>query len=197
MTRKDRKIKTNSTSGLNNINDIYEEYHDELKGYIKKRVPLKDDVEDILQNVFYNLAKIDLAENPIEQISSWLYSVTKNQIIDKTRKKKEERLPSLKNDFISDDDYDKDISEILSDPADNPEIEYIQSLMWGELEIALNELPYEQRNIFELTELQGFSFKEISETVNIPINTLISRKRYAVLYLREKLRDLYDDIIKN
>jgi RNA polymerase sigma factor (sigma-70 family) len=163
---------------------IYREYKDELKGYISKRISFKEDVEDILQNVFYNLVKVDLIENPIEHISSWLYTVTHNQITDFYRKKKEERIPVLSEDD-AEDDLVKNLPELLVDPEDNPEIKYIQSLVWIELEIALADLPAEQRTVFELTELEGFSFKEISESTGIPVNTLLSRKRYAVLYLRE------------
>lgn len=175
------------------VGKIYEEHQAELKGFISRRVSFKEDVEDILQNVFYNLSKIDLDENPIEQISSWLYSVARNQIIDRNRKKKEERLPELKN--ASTDDLLNDISEILASTNDTPETEYLQSLVWEELDIALNELPEEQKVVFELTELQGFSFKEIAESTGIPVNTLISRKRYAVVHLRERLKDLYNDIL--
>ncbi len=177
------------------VGKIYKEHQAELKGFISKRVSFKEDVEDILQNVFYSLSKVDLNENPIEQISAWLYSVARNQIIDRNRKKKEERLPELKND--ADDDFLTDISEILISTNDTPETEYLKSLVWKELETALEELPEEQKVVYELTELEGFSFKEIAESTGIPVNTLISRKRYAVLYLREKLKELYKDILYN
>lgn len=183
-------------NGKNNDTDvakIYQEHQGELKKFISYRVSFKEDVEDILQNIFYNLSKIDLDENPIEQVSSWLYSVARNQIIDRNRKKKEERIPEFKHN--SDDDILNDISEILLSDNTNPETEYLQSLLWEELEIALNELPEEQKIVFELTELQGFSFKEISESTKIPVNTLISRKHYAVLHLRKRLKNLYDEII--
>lgn len=179
------------------VGKIYEEHQAELKGYISKRVAFKEDVEDILQNVFYSLSKVDLVENPIEQISSWLYSVAKNQIIDRSRKKKEERLPDHSGDSSesNENDFLIDISNILSDPADSPEMAYIQSLFWEELELALNELPEEQKTVYELTELEGFSFKEIAESTGIPVNTLISRKRYAVLHLRDRLKYLYDELL--
>ena len=177
----------------NDVSQIYNDYQAELKGYISRRVSFKEDAEDILQNVFYQLAKIDLNENPIEQISSWLYSVARNQIIDRSRKKKEEKMPQYSNG--EDDDFILEISEILADEGNTPEMAYFQSLVWEELEVALNELPEEQRTVFELTELEGFSYKEISESTGIPVNTLLSRKRYAVLYLRECLKDLHDEIL--
>lgn len=190
------------TNGLQKILDdpadiphVYEEYQADLKGFISRRVTLKEDAEDILQNVFYNLSKIDLVENPIQQISSWLYSVTRNQIIDRNRKRKEERLPLLSNDD-SDDDFWIDITEILADTADSPDTTYLQSLVWEELEAALKELPEEQKTVFELNEMQGFSFKEISESTGIPVNTLLSRKRYAILYLRERLKVLFEELVR-
>jgi RNA polymerase sigma factor (sigma-70 family) len=189
--------KSKSLNHSSEISTIYKEYKDELKAYISKRVGFKEDVEDILQNVFYNLSKIDLIENPIEHISSWLYSVTQNQIIDFYRKKKDERIPASFSDNDSEENFVQEMIELLSDPEENPEIKYIQSLLWVELEIALAHLPSEQRIVFELTELEGFSFKEISESTGIPVNTLLSRKRYATLYLRERLKNMYNDIIYN
>lgn len=115
---------------------IYKQHQAELKGFISKRVSFKEDVEDILQNVFYQLSKVDLIENPIEQISAWLYSVTRNQIIDRARKHKEERLPELNKN--SDDDFLLDITEILADTDDDPETTYLRSLVWEELEMALS-----------------------------------------------------------
>jgi RNA polymerase sigma factor (sigma-70 family) len=176
------------------ISRIYSQYQAELKGFIARRVTLKEDVEDILQNVFYALARIDLVENPIEQISAWLYSVTRNQIIDRSRKKKEERMAAVADD-PEEDDCRFSVTELLTDPADTPEMAYLQSLVWTELELALSELPEEQRTVFELTELEDFSFREISESTGIPVNTLLSRKRYAVLHLRRRLKDLYEDMI--
>ncbi|NDV47287.1 RNA polymerase sigma factor [Paludibacter sp. 221] len=188
-----REQKTVKAINETDVGKIYEEHQAELKGFISRRVSFKEDAEDILQNVFYNLSKTDLDENPIEQISSWLYSVARNQIIDRSRKKKEKLILDDKAD--SDDEFLSDISEILTSTNDTPETVYLQSLVWEELDAALDELPEEQRTVFELTEMQGFSFKEISESTGIPVNTLISRKRYAVLHLRERLKDLYEDII--
>lgn len=188
-----KKKNTETGNDPNDVSQIYNDYQAELKGYISKRVSFKEDVEDILQNVFYQLARVDLVENPIEQISSWLYSVARNQIIDRSRKKREEKLPQYTND--NEDDFILDISEILTDEGNTPEIAYFQSLVWEELDIALNELPEEQRVVFELTELEGFSYKEISGSTGIPVNTLISRKHYAVIYLRECLKELYDEIL--
>jgi RNA polymerase sigma factor (sigma-70 family) len=191
-----RMKKSESLKHSSEIPVVYTEYKDELKGYISKRIDFKEDVEDILQNVFYNLSRINLIESPIEHISSWLYSVAQNQITDFYRKKKEERLPSVSNDESSEEDFVHSVFELLSDPDNSPETKYMQSLVWIELEAALSHLPAEQRTVFELTEMEGFSFKEISESTGIPVNTLLSRKRYAIVYLREKLRNLYVELLE-
>lgn len=165
------------------VSHVFRKYQAQLKNYIAKRIPSKEDREDILQDVFYQLLKTDTVANPIQQISAWLYSVARHLMIDKSRKHREEEMPSL----ISNEEDTliiKEVSDFLFDEEASPEKEYLRSLVWEELDIALSELPEEQRTVFELTELQGFSFKEISEATQIPVNTLISRKRYAVLYLR-------------
>ncbi|KAA6337821.1 ECF RNA polymerase sigma factor SigW [termite gut metagenome] len=173
------------------VSETFAKYHSQLKGFISKRVPSKEDCEDILQEVFYQLAKVNLEENPIRQISSWLYSVARNRIIDRSRKQREEELP-----YYFDDGGDllaDEISGLLPDEISSPETILVKSLIWEELEIALSELPDEQRTVFELTELDGFSFKEISESTGISVNTLLSRKRYAVMYLRKRLFDCYEE----
>ena len=183
---------TNNEPSKNKISDVFKRYQAQLKGYINKRVASKEDGEDILQNVFYQLLK---TENPIDEMTAWLYAVTRNQIIDWKRKRKDEEMPSITVDdgnelFLS------EISNFLFDDSDSsPEDVYLRSLVWNELEVALAELPQEQREVFELTELKGLPFKEISESTGIPVNTLISRKRYAVLHLRLRLKSLYEDIL--
>ena len=189
------KKRVSSGPGENrDVSAIYEAHHAELKGFISKRVAFREDAEDILQNVFYQLSKVDLVENPIEHITSWLYAVARNQIIDRSRKKREERLPRPKKTRSNDEDFWVDVSEFLSNDDDTPETEYLKSLIWEELETALTELPAEQRTVFELTELEGVSFREISESTGIPQNTLLSRKRYAVLHLRQRLAGLYTEL---
>lgn len=169
-------------------------YKPRLNAFIRKRVSNKEDAEDILQDVFYQLAKVDTAMNPIEQVTAWLYRVARNMIINKQIKKHEEELPSYLND---DGDMLKDISEMLfsTQTAPSPETEYLRSLMWVELEDALSELPLEQREVFEKTELDGLSFKEISKETGVAVNTLLSRKHYAILHLRKRLSELYEEII--
>lgn len=190
-----KQVNTNEPMSQN-ISDIFNKYKLQLRGFIAKRVPSKEDCEDILQNVFYQLAKTDLEANPIEHVSGWLYTVARNQITDRSRKQKEVLTPNVQ-DGGDEDSFVKEISEILFDEDSSPDILYLRSLVWEELENALSELPDEQRNVFELTELEGISFKEISESTGIPVNTLISRKRYAVLHLRERLSDLYNELLSD
>lgn len=177
------------------VTDIVKSYQAQLKGYIAKRVNGQEDREDILQEVFYQLSKVDLEENPIEQISAWLYSVARSKIIDRSRKKKELSL-TVQGDSSNDEDgFVAELTDLLFDEDSSPETAYLKSLVWVELEDALSELPQEQRTVFELTELEGFSFNEIAQSTGIAVNTLISRKHYAVKYLRKRLSGIYNDFI--
>lgn len=192
-----KKISTNTSTGAERdirIADIFRKYQAQLKGFIAKRVSSKEDCEDILQNVFYQFMKSDQEDNPIEQIASWLYSVARNQIIDRSRKHREEEMPYLSNNE-DDGTFLRELSELMPDEDQSPEMDFIRSTVWEELENALLELPGEQRSVFELTELEGIPFKEIAESTGIPVNTLISRKRYAILFLRKRLYSLYEDIL--
>ncbi len=176
------------------VAEIYRTHEAGLRGFVSRRVAIKEDVEDILQNVFFSLSRVDINENPIEYVTSWLYSVARNQITDRWRKHTTEPMPTLKGRG-DDDDFIADISELLAGGSGDPETDFVRSAMWSELEAALAELPSEQRSVFEMTELEGFSFKEISESTGVSVNTLLSRKRYAVLHLRERLEDIYREIL--
>ena len=177
-----------------NIPEIVKAYSSRLSGFIRKRVDTIEDAEDILQEVFFQLTKADRLMKPIDQITAWLFTVARNQITDMYRKKK----PDLLQEYYSEDD-DDDVTEklgsLLSNNSDTPETQYLSSLVWEELSVALSELPVEQREVFEMTEFKGISFNEIARITGVPLNTLISRKRYAILYLRERLWILYDELI--
>ncbi|MDJ1466419.1 sigma-70 family RNA polymerase sigma factor [Cytophagaceae bacterium DM2B3-1] len=166
-----------------------------LLAFIRKRVPEKTDAEDILQDVFYQLAETFNVLEPIEQISAWLFRVARNKIIDRYRKKKPESLEQYLNH--GEDEESWNLSKLLFDPQDGPENTYTRTRMWDTLAEALEELPDEQKEVFVWHELEGKSFKEISETTGVTVNTLLSRKRYAVLHLRKRLETLYDEIVGN
>ena len=184
-----------SNSKNSSAEELVKEYQPRLKSFIRKRVPTKEDAEDILQDVFYQLIRaVEDTVNPIEQVTAWLYRVTRNIIINKGRKRHEEELPNYQSE---EDGYVlKEISAILfNDEQATPETEFLRTLVWQELETALSELPPEQREAFELTELEGLSVKEMAETTGIAVNTLLSRKHYAVKHLRRRLEALYNEML--
>jgi RNA polymerase sigma factor (sigma-70 family) len=190
-----QKTKILVAESTKNVNELIAEHQSQLQSFIRHRVSNKEDAEDILQDVFYQLVKtVETALNPIENVSAWLYRVAKNTIINAGIKKKVYEMPAYHSDE-SDDEIMKDFSEILFNESTTPETEYLRSLVWTELETALSELPTEQREIFELTELEGIPVKEIAETTCVTVNTLLSRKHYAVVHLRKRLAGLYLDII--
>ncbi len=173
-----------------NINRVVKDYSRRLLGFIRKRVRNEADAEDILQDVFYQFIG---NTQPIEQVTAWLFTVARNKITDRQRKKKPEPLEDL---FGRDeDDAAFDWTEIFFDNTDNPETEYLRTLFWEALDNALNELPAEQRDVFVMNEMNGIPFKEIAEQTGETVNTLLSRKRYAVLHLRERLLVLKNELL--
>lgn len=182
----------------NYLKELIVEYRPRLKSFIQKKVTKKSDAEDILQDVFYQLVKtVNVTMNPIENVSAWLYKVARNTIINSSKKKREEPLPVFRDDE-TDDGIIKDFSEILfrdDVSTSSPEMEYLRSLVWIELEKALAELPPEQREVFVLTEFDSIPIKDIAELTKVSVNTLLSRKHYAVLHLRKRLSGLYYDLI--
>jgi RNA polymerase sigma factor (sigma-70 family) len=167
-----------------------------LLRFIKTRVSNEEDASDILQDVFYQLASNHGMVDTIENMASWLYRVTRNKIIDWYRKRKTESIDtSAVFDDEDEDGYFSNLSALASGSSDNPDEIYERQLVWDTMYEALNELPAEQREVFILHELENKSFNEIAEQTGVSVNTLLSRKRYAVLYLREKLQDLYDELI--
>jgi len=141
--------------------------------------------------VFFQLIESARAMKPIEQLTSWLFRVARNKIIDLYRKKKPESLQKLSAG--GEDDHTHNLGDLLVDPADNPEAIYLSNLVLKELDLCLKKLPVQQREVFVLHELEGKSFKQIARLTGESVNTLLSRKRYAVLYLRQRLKILYEE----
>ncbi|MBS1495949.1 MAG: sigma-70 family RNA polymerase sigma factor [Bacteroidetes bacterium] len=175
----------------NNLTATIKSISRRLLSFIRQRVTNEADAEDILQDVFYQFAG---STEPIEQASGWLYRVAKNKITDSYRKKK---LPLAEDIFTpgSLEDDMPDWKEMVLSADGTPETEYLRNLFWEELQHALDEVPEEQRMVFIQNEIEGLSFKDISEQTKVPIATLISRKRYAVLHLRSRLATLREEII--
>jgi len=176
---------------------LIEEYQPQLKAFVNKQMDNVSDVDDVLQDVFYQFVHtVENTLNPIEHVSAWLYKVARNTIINRGKKKREEEWPVYQGDD-NDENLLNDFSDMLfnNETSPSPEMEYLRSLVWIELENALSELPVEQREVFELTELDGIPVKDIAITTGVPVNTLLSRKHYAVLHLRKRLSDLRDEII--
>lgn len=160
-----------------------------LFDFIRMRVRTAEDAEDILQDVMYQLVASYSVAEPIEKLTAWLFRVARNKIIDWYRKKRPESLPR-------DEDHPGEplnLEDILYDSSMSPDRLFARSVVWTELSDALEDLPEEQREVFVQHELEGRSFKEIASETGEPVNTLLSRKRYAVLALRERLQELYDE----
>lgn len=173
-----------------NITAIIGDYSKRLLGFIKKRIGNEADAEDILQDVFYQLAG---NTQPIEQLTAWLFRVARNRIVDVQRKHKPELL-----DDVYPSSNEEDIlgwTDLLSDFDDTPETAYLRNLFWETLNNSLDELPADQKQVFVLNELEGVSFKEIAAKTGVTVNTLLSRKRYAVLHLRERLQVLREELL--
>ncbi len=172
-----------------NITQVINAYSKRLMGFIRKRVPNESDAEDILQDVFYQFIG---NTKPIEQLTSWLFTVTRNKIIDRKRKNKPELLEDI---YPATEEEGFDWEDLFFEEGNNPETGYLRNLFWDALHSALDELPAAQRDVFIMHEIEGVPFKTLAEQSGETINTLLSRKRYAVLHLRERLRVLRDELL--
>ncbi|MGT2473764.1 RNA polymerase sigma factor [Paraburkholderia terrae] len=165
-----------------------------LRNFIRRRVIDQDEADDILQDVFEELVEAWRLPDPVEQVGAWLFRVARNRIIDRFRKKKEVPLPDAANAADgeeADGDYRLDLTLPSADAG--PEAAYARAALLDTLRAALDELPANQREVFIAHELDGLSFKEMAAATGVGVNTLLARKRYAVLHLRERLRSSYDD----
>jgi RNA polymerase sigma factor (sigma-70 family) len=179
------------------ISNVVQRGQFRLRNFIRKRVPDPRDAEDILQDVFYELVEANRFLMPIEHITGWLFRVARNRITDLFRKKRPESFGELGvSGEDSGDDERLRLEDLLPSPEAGPEALYARSVLLDELELAIEELPKAQREVFIAHELDGTSFKEMAAESGVSLNTLLSRKRYAVLHLRERLQDIYDDFTK-
>ena len=165
-----------------------------LRNFIRKRVADEAEAEDILQDVFYELVEANRLLMPIDHITGWLFRLARNRIIDLFRKKKPLNFSDAA--VANEDDELLQFEDLLPSPDAGPEALLARSALLGALELAVRELPPEQREVFVAHELEGLSFKEIAARTGVGLNTLLSRKRYAVLHLRKRLRNIYDDFVK-
>jgi RNA polymerase sigma factor (sigma-70 family) len=168
-------------------------YGKQLFAFIRSKVSTDEDAEDILQDVWYQFSSQPEIE-AISSISGWLYRVARNRIIDRSRKKKNELLDET--GFVS-EDGEWIMPEFLLADNNNPETEHIKQIFWEELFAALEELPQSQRSVFERNEFEDMTLQQIADADAVPLKTAISRKRYAVLHLRNRLEEQYNDLINN
>ena len=167
-----------------------------LLAFIRRRVLDAAEAEDVLQEALYELVAAHRLMQPVEQAGAWLMRVARNRIIDRFRKKKPELLADQGVEFDEDDDAGG-LEDLLPSPDEGPEAVAVRELMLARIETALAELPREQREVFVAQELEGASFKELAGKWNVGVNTLLSRKRYAILHLRERLQAAYDEWLED
>jgi RNA polymerase sigma factor (sigma-70 family) len=178
------------------ISDVVRREQSRLRNFIRRRVPDQLDAEDVLQDVFYRLVEANRLLMPIEHMTGWLFRVARNRITDLFRKKEPENFSEI--EAVGEDEEDEwlPFEDLLPSPEAGPEALYARSVMLDELERAVAELPKDQRDVFIAHEFDGRSFKELSADTGVSVNTLLSRKRYAVLHLRERLQRVYDEFGK-
>jgi RNA polymerase sigma factor (sigma-70 family) len=181
MTEQDRKI-----------SEAVERDEPRLRRFIRRRVADQNETEEILQEVFYELVEAYRLMKPVEQVTAWLFRVARNRIVDLFRKKRRE-ASRTEAQPVSEDGEPVSFADLLPSPDAGPDAIYTRNVLLEELEFALGELPEEQREVFISHELMGYSFKEISEQTGVSVNTLLSRKHYAVKFLRERLRNIYEE----
>jgi RNA polymerase sigma factor (sigma-70 family) len=176
------------------ISEVVEREQSRLRNFIRRRVPDPSDAEDVLQDVFYKLVEANRLLMPIDHVTGWLFRVARNRITDLFRRKRPEGFGDA---AVADEGGELlRLEDLLPSPDAGPEALYARSALLEELELAVGELPEEQRRVFVAHELEGRSFKELAAETGVSVNTLLSRKRYAVLHLRERLQSVYDEFTK-
>jgi RNA polymerase sigma factor (sigma-70 family) len=175
------------------ISETVEREQARLRKFIRRRVDDQNDADDILQDVFYELVEAYRLMQPIEQVGAWLFRVARNRIIDRFRKRKTKPEALGDEMAVAEDGEFLMLEDLLPSPEGGPEVAYARTVLLEELTDALEELPEEQREVFIAHEIEGRSFKEIAAETALSVNTLLSRKHYAVIHLRERLRAIYDE----
>ncbi len=176
------------------ISDVVKRERSRLRNFIRRRVADPGDAEDILQDVFYALVEANRLLVPIEHVTGWLFRVARNRITDFFRKKRPENFSDV--EVADEEDELLHLEDLLPSPDAGPDALFARNMLLDELELALAELPEEQREVFVAHELEGQSFKQIAAETGVSVNTLLSRKHYAVLHLRERLQTIYDEFTK-
>ncbi len=176
------------------VSDVVGREQARLRNFIRRRVPDPGDAEDVLQDVFYRLVEANQLLMPIEHVTGWLFRVARNRITDLFRKKQPENFSDLA--VAGEEDEGASFEDLLPSPDAGPEAVFARNVLLDELELALDELPREQREVFVAHELEGRSFKDLAAETGVNLNTLLARKRYAVLHLRERLQRVYDEFTK-
>jgi len=166
-----------------------------LRNFIRGRVAEQGDAEDILQDVFYELVEAYRMMKPVEQVTGWLFQVARNRITDLFRRRKREASENHSS-ALDDEESSFQVMDLLPTAVEGPDAAYARSVLLEELDAALEELPEDQRQVFIAHEVMGYSFKEIAGQTGANVNTLLSRKRYAVLYLRQRLQAIYEEFVK-
>jgi RNA polymerase sigma factor (sigma-70 family) len=185
---------TGMTEQYRHISEIVAQERSRLRNFIRRRVPDPSDAEDIVQEVFYELVEANRLLMPIEHVTGWLFRVARNRITDLFRKMKPETFGDAAVE--GEDGELLQFEDLLPSSDAGPEALYFRNVLLDELELALEELPEEQRDVFVAHELEGRSFKEMAAETGVSVNTLLSRKRYAVLHLRERLQTIHDEFTK-
>lgn len=179
------------------LQDIIKENAPRLRSFVRSRVNNSDDAEDIVQDTFYQfLRTISIIDNPIGQVTSWLYTVARNLVINHGKKHREEEMPRVQ--YANDEDvFMADLAEIMVAADDDaPDIRMLRSMVWEELDKAMAELPKEQREAIEMTDIQGLSTKEAAQKMGVSVNTFLSRKHYGVVSIRKRLKLLYEELTR-
>ena len=177
------------------ITEDVEREQSRLRNFIRKRVLDEGEAEDILQEVFYELVQAYRLMKPVEQVGAWLFRVARNRIIDRFRKRKPETASSIVSGRTDEGEMFP-WEDLLPSPDAGPEAAYAREVLMEEIEAAIDELPEEQRGVFVAHELEGRTFNELAASTGLSVNTLLSRKHYAVLHLRRRLRAIYDEFRK-